>query len=57
MQVLDLARRRCDELETRNNFFSWGRGGGGVEDLGGDLMVFRGKGGDQSPPTGYRQRP
>ena len=52
MQVLDLARRRCDELETRNNFFSWG-----VEDLGGDLMVFRGKGGDQSPPTEYRQRP
>ena len=56
MQVLDLARRRCDELETRNNFFSWA-GGGGVEDLGGDLMVFRGKGGDQSPPTEYRQRP
>ena len=28
MQVLDLARRRCDELETRNNFFHGGGGGG-----------------------------
>ena len=28
-----------------------------MEDLGGDLMVFRGKGGDPSPPTEYRQRP
>ena len=37
-------------------FFSWG-GGGGLEDLGGDLMVFGGKGGDQSPPTEYRQGP
>ena len=48
MQVLDLGRRRCDELETSK---------GMLEDLGGDLMVFRGKGGDQSPPTEYRQRP
>ena len=36
MQVLDLGRRRCDELETSK---------GGLEDLGGDLMVFRGNGG------------
>ena len=29
-----------------------------MEDLGGgDLMVFRGKGGGQSPPTEYRQGP
>ena len=55
MQVLDLARRRCDELETRNNFFHGG--GGDLEDLRGDLMVFRGKGRDQSPPTEYRQGP
>ena len=36
MQVLDLGRRRCGELETSKG------GGGGLEDLGGDLMVFRG---------------
>ena len=29
--------------------------GGGLEDLGGDLMVFRGNEGDQSPSTEYRQ--
>ena len=30
-------------------------GGGGLEDLGGGLMVFRGNEGDQSPSTEYRQ--
>ena len=36
MQVLDLGRRRCGELETSKG------GGGGLEDLGGDLMVLMG---------------
>ena len=42
MQVLDLGRRQCDERPV-TPFFLGGGGGWRIWDLGGDLIVFRGK--------------